>query len=208
MARLGDRLQPRTHRGKEWFPGLTITYVLGPGLRWIMILTYSLVERCFCSYLGHSGSLCNVIWSFLSEFIYIGDSITNVGTKRAPVCAFVHWVPRLDQFRWFFFPWDPCCQNIDILKLYSSKIHNKLCSKKLARVEIQLDKLFKTRPKRIEWVATHVFSVALPSPSLRHWFKCWRRWLKRPTAPGLSPRCVSLEPVSCIGMIRLDNIRA
>lgn len=107
-----------------------------------------------------------------------------------------------------FFSWDPCCQNIDILKLYSSKIHNKLCNKKLARVEIQLDKLFKTRPKRIEWVATHVFSVALPSPSLRHWFKCWRRWLKRPTAPGLSPRCVSLEPVSCIGMIRLDNIRA
>ena len=72
----------------------------------------------------------------------------------------------------------------------------------------RLDKLFKTRPRKIEWVATHVFLVALPSPSLRHWFKCWRRWLKRPTAPGLSPRCVSLEPVSCIGMIRLDNIRA
>ena len=116
--------------------------------------------------------------------------------------------PKTQPIPMVFFPWDPCCQNIDILKLYSSKIHNKLCNKKLARVEIQLDKLFKTRPKRIEWVATHVFSVALPSPSLRHWFKCWRRWLKRPTAPGLSPRCVSLEPVSCIGMIRLDNIRA
>ena len=207
MARLGDRLQPRTHRGKEWFPGLTITYVLGPGLRWIMILTYSLVERCFCSYLGHLGSLCNVIWSFLSEF----TSVTASQMWEPNGHPFVHSsIGSQDSTNSnvFFFPWDSCCQNIDILKLYSSKIHNKLRNKKLARVEIQLDKLFKTRPKRIEWVATHVFSVALPSPSLRHWFKCWRRWLKRPTAPELSPRCVSLEPVSCIGMIRLGNIRA
>ena len=114
VARLGGHSQPRTHRGKERFPGMTITYVPGTswgrdhsnlnstrlqrssGLRWIILLWPSghagrrtWKWKCFGIFLWFFGPLRLVLpdYSTLPARISLHSQDVAIETS----------VPRLDQ---------------------------------------------------------------------------------------------------------------